>query len=378
MRPDILHIGGTVYWVLQTYNPDTGLLKDADSTPTVAVRKNGASVGDSVTVTKRSATTGIYDCSYNPAGEVEGDKFTLEESATVTGTTTSSATYSQTWGLVVLAVERGTDSAYTGTPPTAVQVRQEMDTNSMGLAAIYARQGAPAGASQSADIAAIKADTGNLVTRITSTLFSGITYMSRWLGALAGKTADSGTLAEITATTAGAGYDNTTDSLQAIRDAGTGGGDATAANQELILDAIAELGPTTLAAANWTAGAITGFPTELVIGDSYIDDLNRHIKVYYRASDETPITAIGSKTFVDGGFEARLVITQDNLSSKVTGTCTWVPASGPTEGYVKVEITKDQTRRAGEGVGKMQLVFTWGDSIEVEIATQNVTWRRKL
>lgn len=118
MRPQTLHVGGTVYWVLQTYNPDTGVLKDAESTPTVAVRKNGASVGDSVTVTKRSATTGIYDCSYNPAAEVEGDSFTLEESATVTGTTTSSATYSQTWGLVVMAVERGTDSAATPTNVT--------------------------------------------------------------------------------------------------------------------------------------------------------------------------------------------------------------------------------------------------------------------
>jgi hypothetical protein len=95
------------------------VLKDADSTPTVAVRKNGSSVGDSVTVTKRSATTGIYDCSYNPAGEVEGDSFTLEESATVTGTTTSSATYTQTWNARVVAVERGTDSANTTIPPTA-------------------------------------------------------------------------------------------------------------------------------------------------------------------------------------------------------------------------------------------------------------------
>jgi hypothetical protein len=95
------------------------VLKDADSTPTVAVRKNGSSVGDSVTVTKRSATTGIYDCSYNPASEVEGDSFTFEESATVTGTTTSSATYTQAWNARVIAVERGTDSANTTTPPTA-------------------------------------------------------------------------------------------------------------------------------------------------------------------------------------------------------------------------------------------------------------------
>lgn len=109
-RPTQLHVGGTAYWVLLTRDPDTMVLKDADSTPTVVVRKNGASVGDSVTVTKRSATTGIYDCEYNPAAEAEGDQFTLEESATVTGTTTASATYVSSWNFGVIAVERGMDS----------------------------------------------------------------------------------------------------------------------------------------------------------------------------------------------------------------------------------------------------------------------------
>jgi len=102
-RPAVLHVGGTLYWVVLTRNPDTMVLKDADSTPTVAVRKNGASVGDSVTITKRSATTGIYDCSYNPASEIEGDKFTLEESVTITGTTTAQATYQNNWDAVVIA-----------------------------------------------------------------------------------------------------------------------------------------------------------------------------------------------------------------------------------------------------------------------------------
>lgn len=122
MRPSVFQVGGTLYWVIQTRNPDTMVLKDADSTPTVAVRKNGSSVGDSVTVTKRSATTGIYDCSYNPAGEVEGDSFTLEESATLTGTTTTSATYTQTWNARVIAVERGTDGANTTAPATPTNV----------------------------------------------------------------------------------------------------------------------------------------------------------------------------------------------------------------------------------------------------------------
>jgi hypothetical protein len=110
MRPTILHIGGTLYWTIRTYNPDTSVLKDADSTPTVAVRKNGSSTGDSVTITKRSATTGIYDCSYNPSGEVEGDAFIIEETATLTGTTTAQATYSQSWSFTVIAIETSIDA----------------------------------------------------------------------------------------------------------------------------------------------------------------------------------------------------------------------------------------------------------------------------
>ena len=97
-RPTTLLQNNTLYWTIRLYN-DSQVLVDADSTPTVAVRKNGAAVGDAVTVTKRSATTGTYDCSYNPAGEVEGDQFTLEESATV-----SSQAYENSWSVVVEAV----------------------------------------------------------------------------------------------------------------------------------------------------------------------------------------------------------------------------------------------------------------------------------
>ncbi len=84
----------------------------------------------------------------------------------------------------------------------------------------YTRLGAPAGASVSADVAAIKTDTGNLVTRITSTLFSGITSLAQWLGAIAGKQVGNSTArTEIRATGAGFGtFDETTDSQEALRD----------------------------------------------------------------------------------------------------------------------------------------------------------------
>jgi hypothetical protein len=121
----MLHVNGILYWTIRTYNPDTLVLKDADSTPTVAVQKNGSSTGDSVTVTKRSATTGIYDCSYNPASEVEGDEFVIEETATITGTTTAQATYSQSWSFTVIAVERGSDTAPDNASITAIKAKTD-------------------------------------------------------------------------------------------------------------------------------------------------------------------------------------------------------------------------------------------------------------
>jgi len=76
------------------------------------------------------------------------------------------------------------------------------------------------GLATSAALATVDSNVDTLVARITSTLFSGITSMASWLGALAGKSTDASTLAEIQSTTAGATYANSTDSLEAIRDRG--------------------------------------------------------------------------------------------------------------------------------------------------------------
>ena len=76
------------------------------------------------------------------------------------------------------------------------------------------------GLATSAALATVDSNVDTLVARITSTLFSGITSMANWLGALAGKSTDASTLAEIQSTTAGATFANSTDSLEAIRDRG--------------------------------------------------------------------------------------------------------------------------------------------------------------
>lgn len=96
-RPSVLFKDTTLNWVIRVF-ATSGALQDADSDPTVAIRKNGASTADSVTVTKRSATVGIYDCSYNPAGEVDGDRYTVEESVTV-----SASVFENSWQFVVMS-----------------------------------------------------------------------------------------------------------------------------------------------------------------------------------------------------------------------------------------------------------------------------------
>jgi hypothetical protein len=92
------------------------------------------------------------------------------------------------------------------------------------------------GLATSSAVAAVQADVTTLLGRITATLFSGITHLSRWLGALAGKTADSATQTEIRATAAGATYTITTDSLEAIRDNSGGGGGSGDASQTTLLE----------------------------------------------------------------------------------------------------------------------------------------------
>lgn len=107
---------------------------------------------------------------------------------------------------------RGTDNAATATALTTVEGKIDtIDTN---------------------------VDT--LLTRVTATLFSGITSLAEWLGLLAGKqTGDATARTELRATGAGSGtFDEATDSLEAVRDRGdaawtTGAGGSSADAYEI-------------------------------------------------------------------------------------------------------------------------------------------------
>lgn len=135
------------------------------------------------------------------------------------------------------------------------------------VSSINTKLGTPAGASVSADIAAVKTDTASLVSRIGATLFSGITSLAQWLGLIAGKqTGNSTARTEIRATGAGSGtFNETTDSLEAVRDRGDAAWVDTSSSD--IAAAVAQrLG----SVANVTViGIVNGDTIDMVKGDQY-------------------------------------------------------------------------------------------------------------
>ena len=233
---------GSIQYTIEarTYDGD-GAAVNADSTPTLTV--TGSTTGSLAAnlATATNPATGVYRWQYTVSSSATLEQVRADISAVLSGSTFTLTAYAQTTDFVA-STWTGADremlatifdklpsrdflagaNAATGALVTADigLASANLDTQLTGL---NTKLGTPAGASVSADIAAVKTDTGNLVTRIPATLFSGITYLARWLGLIAGKTADSGTLAEMQATTSGAGYDNTTDSLQALRDRGDSG-----------------------------------------------------------------------------------------------------------------------------------------------------------
>lgn len=194
--------------------------------------------------------------------------------------------------------------------------------------AIIVSIGTPTGASIAADIAAVKTDTGNLVTRITSSLFGGITSLAQWLGLLTGKQAGNSTArTEINATGAGSGtYNETNDSLQAIRDRGdiawtTGdGGRGSGAN-------------TVTLTINNGSTAIQNAKVRVTSGAStYLGTTDINGLVTFNLDDDTWIIAITSPGYTFAG--ASLVVGGD-VTHTYSMTALNITASNPgyTTGY---------------------------------------------
>lgn len=236
------HVGDTIPFPFDAYDSNgasvtvTGL-----STGDIKVYKNGSttqrssSAGFTLLDTDGidfDGVTGIHGFSIDTSDNtdagfwVDGATYWVVVDAITIDSQTVRFTYWMTLGMVLRAATAGRKPLINASGHVERVTLTDMLTTYTGntpqTGDNFPRLGAPAGASHAADIAAVKTDTGNLITRIPAALFSGITSFAQWLGLIAGKqTGDSTARTEIRATGAGSGtYDETTDALQAIRDRG--------------------------------------------------------------------------------------------------------------------------------------------------------------
>lgn len=218
-RPD----SGTETYKVHLYLYDeTGNMEAPDSAPTVTlVNSAGTSRASRLASTTGTlVNTGHYSWTYTNTSTDTLEQLLWEFTVVKGGTT-------RLFGRDSLLVDT-TAVDFTSADRTTLQAAATataLSAVASSVSGLDTKLGSPAAGSVSADVAAVKADTASLLGRVTSTLFSGITSVAKWLGCMSGKTSDPTTQAEINATTAGAGFVNTTDSLQALRDNYTTGGD---------------------------------------------------------------------------------------------------------------------------------------------------------
>lgn len=175
---------------------------------------------------------------------------------------------------------------------------------------------------------------------------------------------------------------------------GGGSGDASQANQVLILqslndikgagftssDDLVHLHDSINAAINSiltqstpAVGSIVGFPATLHIGDSYTAATGNAIVVYLRDADNNPILGMGSKLFSAPDFRPSLVVSQANNVGRVEAVVSYQTPGGGAEPYLRVEIPSHQSRRGYAGMATMQCTLRW-DGYQVTLATQPVEW----
>lgn len=205
-----------------TYNPTTGALANADSTPSGTLIVNGTDNAASVTVTNRS--TGDYKFAVTLPTLAVGDIVEMKIAATVSSTSSASVVWSDTKDIVI-------DSSGNVTfANTSIATVTTLTNDPAGVTTLLARLGAFTG--------------------------SGLNTVLGFLRAMMRKTA------ALTPSDLGGTFDNTTDSQEATTDA-IAGIDTGGASAEDIAEALAQTRPINVYAP------ASGQTLDLYRGDTY-------------------------------------------------------------------------------------------------------------
>jgi carbonic anhydrase/acetyltransferase-like protein (isoleucine patch superfamily) len=175
----------------------------------ISIIKKANTVIDGVVTSATTPSTTSFSSNVNyPTGAFKHAVLLFTNAAAINEQNSPLLTYVNTNGVITV------EEPFTTAPTVGDQFIIIPTNHVHSIAAIQN------GLATSTALAAVATNVTALVTRIPATLFAGITSLANWLGAIAGKTADSTTRTQINATAAGANFNETTDSLEAIRDRG--------------------------------------------------------------------------------------------------------------------------------------------------------------
>lgn len=298
---------GTQTWKIRLFLFDEeGNMEAPDSTPTVTLVNAAGTSRSSRLSTATNVSTGVYSWDYtSTAGDAEeqlvwtftvveggltrvypADSYVVEETAyrfssTDRATLNNAATASALATVATNASTAATQATQANTKAAAIQAKTDQLTfttaNKVDSTAVLDPASVTAVQSGLATSSALT-DVASNVTSILGKL-TGITYLKNWLALIMGKTADTGTRAEVNATTAGVGYNETTDSQEAIRDrgdaawiTGSGGGGTGDAEQDTLLEVQTTVNALALSLAGTSVtvtSRVSGSEITAYIGDDY-------------------------------------------------------------------------------------------------------------
>ncbi len=393
--------GSTVYTIeARTYDGD-GAVTNADSTPTLTATGTTSGSLAANLGTASNPATGVYRWDYTVASNATIEPVRFDLSATIGAAAFPMAAYTQVVDFVsatwTTSDRTKLTAVYDKLPTNAIAdetlVQAAITSATSPLATASALStlsttiGTPAGASLAADLAAVKTDTGNLVSRITSTLFAGITSLGDWLRRMA--RGDAGTAGMIAAqaeiNTGGTStFDGSTDNLQDIKDASGGGGGGGSDPLENEVPGAYGVGTAGEVLGNLQSNLVTalsgisvtisspfsddGETLTIVQGDDYANADGRALPVTLTGTfpdftGATPVMRLSRTT--------KVATTGATVTTTVSVTGTVVTATGGTR-VMRFEPTSADTSQLSGGVGtwEVEITLTNGRKMTLPVAKE--------
>ena len=313
---------------------DEDKLVNLDASPTIAlVNSAGTDRSSLITTSVANPATGRYTITITVGTGTVNESLKLTASGLVSGEARYAVIAPQ-----VVDYDNATQIALLLTRVGIPSVSLSAD-----VAAVSTKIGSPV-VSVSSDIAAVKTDTDSLLTRITS----GVTALISNLTAM------------ITGTGGSAKF--TTVAMSNVT-GGSGGGGAPAVT--LTLGATIPL----------TVGQVTGLTEDLVIGDSYTEEVGRRIPITLTDKDGNPVsTVFGNRSLADATCTIMCVLHPensrniDNVVAAAQGECEFVEETIDDPASLWLTLPKAQTERLNPGVYRVQVRATWDDGETVTLA----------